>query len=577
MDKKVMTRFGPGEIVSTSSSRGQTDHLVKGDGFEMWVKDAELVPFGQFEEDFPEVDYENSTTLPYNPEPQNPSFLDDGSSTIQPGQTLDVDKRTSPADSVTFKPGEGIGPGPNPALFANSRPHEDRSPGDKFAEIVEPPKFDDLEWRLANDLEAVIREYSEKGKPVDPAHFEAISLEASMEAEDPIHKEAAWKDVAAKARRLRSTGQVMTQAANPRVITTIVNGDHDVYDCLIVRGNILEGNSAVTQWSCSCPWGQWAFKREHTFVGRLCSHAYASLIELQALHKSKDNSQRQRFWTDDPHRQTIQFSNKQASHYSVGDKAFASGIGSVYVVECDNAGYLVKDMNGGEYFVDDTDLSPMDVADDDKEFWATKQAGLPLNFPFTSEEEQYRDMALDAMEDPDSEEEFRSLMSFYESEYGLSFRPEAFELYSDGTWMEDREATRHPRPDGRLSTEPGTLDTELNHIPKVRNQWRERVALFPGTDDTLSEPFNGSGVVEKDSWGTSAQYLEEHPPHLVSLGSNEGDPVQYINPDEFTAHAIQAGRVFTLAEQADLENEFDGNPYDRSRLDLRGTHYEGGA
>ena len=515
MNKKVMTRFGPGEIASTSSSRGQTDHLVKGDGFEMWVKDAELVPFGQFEEDFGEVDYENSTTLPYNPEPQNPSFLDDGSSTIQPGQTLDVNKRTSPADSVTFKPGEGVGPGPNPALFANSRPHEDRSPGDKYAEIVEPPKFDDLEWRLANDLEAVIREYSEKGKPVDPAHFEAISLEASMEAEDPIHKEAAWKDVAAKARRLRSTGQVMTQAANPRVITTIVNGDHDVYDCLIVRGNILEGNSAVTQWSCSCPWGQWAFKREHTFVGRLCSHAYASLIELQALHKSKDDTQRQRFWDDDPGRQTIQFSNKEA--------------------------------------------------------------GLPLNFPFTPEEEQYRDMALDAMEDPDSEEEFRSLMSFYESEYGLSFRPEAFELYSDGTWMEDREATRHPRPDGRLSTEPGTLDTELNHIPKVRNQWRERVALFPGTDDTLSEPFDGSGVVEKDSWGTSAQYLEEHPPHLVSLGANEGDTLQYVDSDEFTAHAIQAGRVFTLAEQADLENEFDGNPYDRSRLDLRGTHYEGGA
>lgn len=69
-----------------------------------------------------------------------------------------------------------------------------------------------------------------------------------------------------------------------------------------------------------------------------------------------------------------------------------------------------------------------------------RNAGRPLNFPFTSEEETYRDLAMDAMEDPDDEDEFRDLMAFYESEYGLSFRPEAFELYDDGTWMEDREA-----------------------------------------------------------------------------------------------------------------------------------------
>jgi hypothetical protein len=451
MNKKVMTRLGPGEIVKSSSSRGHTDHLVVGDGFEVWVKDAELMPFLQDDLAPDNVDYDNSTTLPYNPSPQFPTFMFDDSSTIQPIHSVDPETRTTPADSLTFEEGEGVGPGPNPALFANAVPHEDRSPGDKYAEIIERPDFDSLEWRLANDLDSVLAEYRERGKPVEADHFKAIELEARMESEDPVHKEAAWKDVAAKARRLRASGQVMTQAANPRVITTIVNGDHDVYDCLIVRGNIVEGDSAVTQWSCSCPWGQWAFQREHTFVGRLCSHAYASLMELQSLHKNKSNQDRDRFWNEDSGK-TLQFSS------------------------------------------------------------------------------------LD----------------------------------------EDVEASRHPRPDGRLSMEPGTLDMEMNHIPKVRNKRQDKVALFPGTDNTLSEPFAGSGVVEKDSWGTSAQYLEEHPPHLVSMGSiQHEDHVHIPAHEEINAHSIQAGRVFTLAEQAELENEFDGTPYDRSRLDLRGTHYEG--
>src|SRR5690606_13139774 len=97
----------------------------------------------------------------------------------------------------------------------------------------------------------------------------------------------AWKDVRAKAVRLRHSGQVMTRAANPDIIASQVTGDHGTYEVMVIRSNIFQGSSAVDSWSCECPWGQWAFKREHTFVGRMCSHAYATLLELQALGKAK--------------------------------------------------------------------------------------------------------------------------------------------------------------------------------------------------------------------------------------------------------------------------------------------------
>lgn len=32
----------------------------------------------------------------------------------------------------------------------------------------------------------------------------------------------------------------------------------------------------------NCGWGEWAFKRQHTYVGRMCSHAYATMLEAQS-------------------------------------------------------------------------------------------------------------------------------------------------------------------------------------------------------------------------------------------------------------------------------------------------------
>ena len=39
-------------------------------------------------------------------------------------------------------------------------------------------------------------------------------------------------------------------------------------------------------WSCTCPWGWWAWRRQHQYVGRTCSHALAVFYESRALEET---------------------------------------------------------------------------------------------------------------------------------------------------------------------------------------------------------------------------------------------------------------------------------------------------
>lgn len=89
-----------------------------------------------------------------------------------------------------------------------------------------------------------------------------------------------WKDVRDKASRLRSTGSVFDLSYGEDIITAKVRGDSGTYDVELYRQNPTD--KTVTFWSCSCPWGKWAFKRQETYVGRFCSHVLATYWEVQS-------------------------------------------------------------------------------------------------------------------------------------------------------------------------------------------------------------------------------------------------------------------------------------------------------
>lgn len=100
---------------------------------------------------------------------------------------------------------------------------------------------------------------------------------------DPGIRTAAWRDVRSKALRLRREGKVHVKDISPVQIYASVDGDSDTYETMIVKGAGAKGQS-IADWHCSCPWGRWAFKRQMSYVGRLCSHGYASFLEMESQH-----------------------------------------------------------------------------------------------------------------------------------------------------------------------------------------------------------------------------------------------------------------------------------------------------
>jgi hypothetical protein len=106
---------------------------------------------------------------------------------------------------------------------------------------------------------------------------------------------AAWKDVRKKALRLKREGHVTVKDMSPGSIMASVVGDHGTYDVAILKGATINGitGSSIANWHCACEWGRWAFRRKYTYVGRLCSHAYASYLTMQsAAMKGKERPRR---------------------------------------------------------------------------------------------------------------------------------------------------------------------------------------------------------------------------------------------------------------------------------------------
>lgn len=377
----VHTAHGPGRIVATETMRGRTRHKVSGAGFEVWLDSTQVrtSTLGDINED-------NSTTLPYDPEPQYPSDMWNHDSTIQPGeQEIDADERLSPSDSLSFDSApERPTPGPNPDLFAKGaarvddwreedwsespfgNDHDDRYRNHPDSWSHEPTEKDYADWEAKNNGEKTARRTAARvedfldphaddwGDDVTHTGYYALPeglrellgppyeedargkqanlgpkyaswlLEATPEGDDSISRfrrdpvqeinrlgylwtggveesemadygrlveadkqlrTAAWTDVRQKAQRLRREGRVHVLHKAPGNIYANVDGDHGTYSVLINKTGFRQ--QSIDNWACSCEWGKWAFVRKISYVGRLCSHGYATYLEMQSdQHKN---------------------------------------------------------------------------------------------------------------------------------------------------------------------------------------------------------------------------------------------------------------------------------------------------
>lgn len=108
----------------------------------------------------------------------------------------------------------------------------------------------------------------------------AMLATAAADPDFRFHITAAWADVRAKAKRIRSEGGVRITLASDGVVFGEVQGDHDVYETGVQR--FPGSKNSVATYTCGCKWGayHWGAPDDFSrFAGRMCSHALALQYE----------------------------------------------------------------------------------------------------------------------------------------------------------------------------------------------------------------------------------------------------------------------------------------------------------
>jgi hypothetical protein len=114
------------------------------------------------------------------------------------------------------------------------------------------------------------------------ALFSDLVVTAAADTDFRFHITAAWRDVVAKAKRIRSEGRLRVTLASDGLVYAEVKGDHHVYETGLQR---MPGKVAAHSWSCGCKWGAYHWGADDDFsrfAGRMCSHALALQYEAQS-------------------------------------------------------------------------------------------------------------------------------------------------------------------------------------------------------------------------------------------------------------------------------------------------------
>jgi LysM repeat protein len=163
---------------------------------------------------------------------------------------------------------------------------------DRYVDLTASVDHDDPVAQFRHDPDAYINRVGHlMDEGLNPRFAEYMEL---VEGDSSV-RTAAWKDVRKKALRLKREGHVTVKDMSPSSIMASVVGDHGTYDVVVLKGASINGvtGNSIANWHCACEWGRWAFRRKYTYVGRLCSHAYASYLTMQsAALKGKERPRR---------------------------------------------------------------------------------------------------------------------------------------------------------------------------------------------------------------------------------------------------------------------------------------------
>lgn len=160
-----------------------------------------------------------------------------------------------------------------------------------------PPKFQtfgstDVSWWEGPPGKAIVmskggsfddRHLAEQIVVHDLSKFGYSRAQFTLNDNAAWRKTAGWDEVQAKGARLKNGGRVTILRNGWNAIVSNVVGDHGEYECTISRDD--PNSMAITQWTCECPWDQYAFNRTRKWKyleGRCCSHVLATMWQALA-------------------------------------------------------------------------------------------------------------------------------------------------------------------------------------------------------------------------------------------------------------------------------------------------------
>lgn len=185
----------------------------------------------------------------------------------------------------TASPGVGggdFGRGEEMGVDHVHRPHEPEQRSG-YAPFPELPQSYHPAWggsAAPDPAERLLNSVPAEADTELPLH--ALSMLATA-VQDPgfrFHVTAAWRDVQAKAKRIRSQGGVSIKHSDGMTVVADVKGDHNVYETALQRAPGRRQSVAV--YACGCKWGayHWGASDDLSrFAGRMCSHALALQYE----------------------------------------------------------------------------------------------------------------------------------------------------------------------------------------------------------------------------------------------------------------------------------------------------------
>src|SRR5699024_1397095 len=240
---RVITDYGHGEVTEIGRKGIRTAYRIVGSEYDVWLSGDEFDLLDFLFGDEPE------------PENEELSILD-----------LEAD----PDEDINF-----IKEGEDPEFESEFIDRANDNP--ELADLEEgdlDTVFDVVDQRVGESPYAVVPEV------VDEVIDELEPVSSSLS------KDAAWVDVQNKAREIYATGRVSVNSLEDRKIEAVVEGATGTYNTMIKK---TPGSQKIAFWSCSCPWGECAFKRE-TRYGRLCSHALATQYAMQSMEYGRSSS-----------------------------------------------------------------------------------------------------------------------------------------------------------------------------------------------------------------------------------------------------------------------------------------------